>query len=385
MRWGRDMNVERFLQWVKDAPADRRADAAHALARAYLYSDFTDEVRDRVEAALTVLLDDAAPSVRWALADALGGSERAPHHIILALSNDQAGIAAVVLERSPLLLDAELAEMAAHRGEAVQRAISRRAALSETLTRTLCDTASREVCIELLGNPGAEFDRHSLSRLAERFGEDAELREFLLARRDLPVDIRHALVSAMSASLGNVLASRQWMGSDQVSDLLRDTREKAAINMALSASQEDLPALIDLMIEHDELTPGLLIRAVASGHSDFFEAALARLSGMPCERVRALIRSGRESNLKAVFDKAGIPERAHPALAAAVQVVTDDALLRVDSDYRRATALIDTILGRYPTGAADGLDDILTLLRRLALEAKRDAARSFVDALRPAA
>lgn len=379
------MNVERFLQWVKDAPAERRADAAHALARAYLYSEFTDQVRDRVEAALTVLLDDAAPGVRWALADALGGSERAPHHIILALSNDQSGIAAVVLERSPLLLDAELAEMAAHRGEAVQLAIARRTGLSAILARSLCETAPREVCVTLLGNSTAEFDRESLAKLAERFGEDAELREILLARRDLPVDIRHALVSAMSACLGDVLASRQWMATNQVSDLLRDTREKAAIDMALSASPEDLPALIDLMIEHDELTPGLLIRAVASGHSDFFETALARLAGMPRERVQALIRSGREANLNAVLDKAGIPARAHPALAAAVQVVTDDALSRVDSDYRRATALIDTILGRYPTGAANELDDILTLLRRLALEAKRDAARSFVDALRPAA
>lgn len=379
------MNVERFLQWVKDAPADRRADAAHALARAYLYSDFTDEVRDRVEAALTVLLDDAAPSVRWALADALGGSERAPHHIILALSNDQSGIAAVVLERSPLLLDAELAEMASHRGEAFQLAIARRRGVSQTLARSLCEGAPRDVCLVLLDNGTAELDRAALAKLAERFDDDPEVREILLARGDLPVDIRHALVSAMSANLGEVLSSRQWMATDQVADLLRDTREKAAISMALSASEEDLPALIDLMIAHDELTPGLLIRAVASGHSGFFEMALARLSGMPCDRVQALIRSGREANLKAVLDKAGIPARAHPALAAAVQVVKDDALSRVDSDYRRATALIDTILGRYPAGAANELDDILTLLRRLALEAKRDAARSFVDALRPAA
>ena len=84
------MIVERFLQWVRTAPVSRRAEAAHALARSYLYSPLAQEERDGVEAAMTVLLDDPAAHVRYALADALGASDKAPHHIILTLAADQA-------------------------------------------------------------------------------------------------------------------------------------------------------------------------------------------------------------------------------------------------------------------------------------------------------
>src|SRR5687767_8770589 len=105
------MIVERFLLWTQTAPLQRRVEAAHALARGFLVSPLAPAERDQVEAAMTVLLDDAAGEVRLALAEELAGSEQAPHHIILSLARDKAPIAAVVAERSPLILDSELVDM----------------------------------------------------------------------------------------------------------------------------------------------------------------------------------------------------------------------------------------------------------------------------------
>src|SRR5438093_9252075 len=107
------MIVRHFLQWVRTASAGQRADATSALARAYLYSDLSADDRMAAEGAMIMLLDDPSPLVREALAQTLAVAAEAPPAVILALAGDQPEIAGVVLERSPLLLDADLVDMVA--------------------------------------------------------------------------------------------------------------------------------------------------------------------------------------------------------------------------------------------------------------------------------
>src|SRR5215470_4380304 len=120
------MIVRQFLQWVRTAPAAERGEATSALARAYLYSDLGPDDRAAAEGAMIMLLDDLSPLVRHALAEALAGSDCAPAAVIHALSTDQSDIAAVVIARSPLLIDAELVDLAASGEECIQIAIARR-------------------------------------------------------------------------------------------------------------------------------------------------------------------------------------------------------------------------------------------------------------------
>ena len=123
------MIVRHFLQWVRTAPAADRADATGALARAYLYSDLSPDDRMAAEGAMVMSLDDPSPLVRRALAATLAGSPEAPPAVILALAVDQPEIASLVLERSPLLLDADLVELVAAGDEANQEPIARRRGL----------------------------------------------------------------------------------------------------------------------------------------------------------------------------------------------------------------------------------------------------------------
>ena len=46
------MIVHEFLRWIETAPSGLRAEAAHALARAFLYSDLDEETRARGAARL---------------------------------------------------------------------------------------------------------------------------------------------------------------------------------------------------------------------------------------------------------------------------------------------------------------------------------------------
>src|ERR1043165_9748648 len=120
------MIVRQFLQWVRTAEATERAEASSPLARAYLYSDLSDDDRAAAEGAMILLLDDHSPLVRYALADALSASGDAPAAIVHALINDQPDIATLVLERSPLLFDSDLVDAVAIGKPETQCAIARR-------------------------------------------------------------------------------------------------------------------------------------------------------------------------------------------------------------------------------------------------------------------
>ena len=76
------MIVRHFLQWVRTAEASERAEATSALARAYLYSELTQDDRIAAEGAMIMLLDDPSPLVRHALADAISSSADAPAAVV---------------------------------------------------------------------------------------------------------------------------------------------------------------------------------------------------------------------------------------------------------------------------------------------------------------
>src|SRR6202051_4154889 len=136
------MIVRQFLQWQRTASAAERADAPSARARAYLYSNLSPDDRAAAEGALLMLLDDASPLVRAALAQALASSEHAPPTVILALAGDQPEIAGYVLEHSPLLVDADLVDAVATFGPQAQLAIASRAALPPAVSAAVAEVGS---------------------------------------------------------------------------------------------------------------------------------------------------------------------------------------------------------------------------------------------------
>lgn len=370
------MIVERFLEWMPTAGAADRAAAAGALARAYLASQLTPEERDGMETAMTLLLDDPSPEVRRALAEALCRSAEAPHHIILALASDKPQIAAIVAESSPLLLDSELVDMVGTGAETVRLAVARRPYVSRAVAAAISEVASAAACVELLCNGGARVARFSLDRIVERHGDDAELRDVLLRRDDLPVDIRQTLVAQFAGRIRGLLGERQWLAEERADIVVREAREKATITIAFEAPADELPVLVDRLLATDALTPAFLIRAAASGQEALFAASLAALASVPLARARAIVAAGRPASLRALLRKARLPARSFAAFEAAMAAMRHAEGRGASEDYRRATHLIDAVIAAYPKGRDAQTDEILALLRRFAAEAKRDAARA---------
>jgi uncharacterized protein (DUF2336 family) len=375
------MIVRKFLQWIGTAPPSRRAEAAHALARAYLSSDVAPELLDEMEAAMTVLLDDPSADVRFALADALAISAMAPRHIILALAADQPSVAALVLSRSPLFFDAELVDIAAAAADQLQVAVAGRPALSPSVSAALAEVGCAESCRALLANPGAAIARISLRRIAERFGEEAELREAMLARPGLPIEVRHLLVRRLGEALGSFVVARSWMEDGKVQAMTRDACDRATIAIAAETESEERAALVEHLRVTGQLTTALLLRAVCAGNAGLFVTALAVLSGMPETRVAGLVASGRTAALRAAYRRAGLPDGAFEAFAAALSAYREAGEVSTPAErYRAIREVVERVLERYEAISDGEMNELTLMLRRFAAEAARAAAKDYAAA-----
>jgi uncharacterized protein (DUF2336 family) len=369
--------VRDFLQWLATAPSNERAEAAGALARAYLCSDLTADELAPAEGLMLKLLDDPSPLVRRALADALGPSPAAPAPVIIALASDQPQIAAPIYALSPLLIDADLVDGVATGGDAVQAAVASRAVLPSAVAAALAELGSAEACQILAENDGAQIAPLSIDRMVERFGDVAAIRDALLTRDDLPAATRQNLVTRLSQTLAGFIVDRAWLEEDRAQRIAREACEKATVTIAAGSPKTELRPLIRHLCESGQLTAGLVLRALLSGNIALFEEALAELSGMPLTRVSALVHDRIGSGLRPLFEKAQLPASMHAAFNAAIKAMRDG--LADADDARLQRRMVERVLAACESADSGDIAPLITLLRRFATEAAREEARLFCD------
>jgi uncharacterized protein (DUF2336 family) len=374
------MDVREFLLWMQSAPAGNRAEAGYALARSYLHTEVDAETHRDMEAALTVLLDDEAPEVRFALADALAASEDAPRHIIVGLAADHAQIAVTVLERSPLFIDSELIDIACAASVALQEAVARRPLVSKPLSAALAEVGEKTACIALLENPAAEIAAISFRRIAERFGDDVDVREALLARDDLAASVRQLLVRVVSDRLSAMVVDRAWLPETRARAVTREACDRATIAIAAESETEDLPALVEHLRATGQLTTALLLRAVCAGNTAFFEVALSVLTGVPERRIAGFVRGRRMNGLRAAYTRAGLPPYAFDAFNAVLDVWRKAPEAGPEDRYRFIAATVETVLAGHRNIGDTEVRELTAMLRRFAAEQTREAARDYVRA-----
>jgi uncharacterized protein (DUF2336 family) len=376
------MIVRQFLHWVRQAPAGERAEATSALARAYLYSDLSPDDRAAAEGAMIMLLDDPSPLVRRALAEALASSDRAPQVVVHALAADQPDIAIPILAHSQVLLEDDLVDLIATGHADVQVAIAGRPGLPRTLAAAIAEVGAAEACLALLENGEADIARFSIDRIVERFGHLAPIRENLLARDDLPMAMRQALLSKLSQTLAGFVAARQWLGSEHAEFATKDACEKATVALAADTSYDEVGAFVQHLRHTGQLTAGMILRALLSGNVVLFEEALAELSSIPIDRVTAYVHDKNISGFRALYREAGLPEVAYPAFREALTAMRAGFLIGEQGGASRLKRrMVERVLDACSQERGEQAASLLALLRRFSVEAAREEARLFCDDL----
>ncbi len=117
------LGFHEYHRLSQSAHSEQRGQAARIAARAYLEHDGPADEQAALYAAVLSFLDDSSVKVRAALAYELLRSPNAPRPVMFALAQDEAIIAAAVVQFSPVLLDSDLVALARKGSERIAEAI----------------------------------------------------------------------------------------------------------------------------------------------------------------------------------------------------------------------------------------------------------------------
>lgn len=371
--------VQAFLRWSENAGSSERAKAAHMLGRAYLQSTMAREQRDAAYMAMTYLLDDPSPRVRLALAEALADAEDAPRAVVVSLAEDQPEIACTVIARSPVLAEGDLVDLAG-RGDSITRSfIAARQELSRGVCAALAEIGDLPETLILLENETSPVTPFSLRRIAERHGDNADIRDLLLQRDNLPADARHLLMERVSEALAGSALVHGLIARGRVENILREAADSGTILIAAAVTPRDMPALVEHLRQKEELTPALLVHAISSGRLEFFTAAMVNLSGLDERKVRSMLATARPHALKALFQSVGLFGDVAAVFIKATMLWRGAAQSHAPD---AATSVSTKLLAHFKD--VDGSEtflDLLHAIRRLALAEQRQHARNYARSI----
>ena len=216
--------------------------------------------------------------------------------------------------------------------------------------------------------------------MVERFGHLAPIRENLLARDDMPMTTRQALLASFRRRSPDMWPRGIGSGRSMPNMSTKEACEKATVALAADTPYDEVGELVQHLRESGQLTAGMILRALLSGNVVLFEEALAELSGLPLDRVASYIHDKNISGFRALYRKAGLPDVAYPAFREALAAMREGlatgghggaARLRRRFGRARARRLRRASGARHRTL-------LLALLRRFAVEAAREEARMFL-------
>lgn len=298
-------DVERLL--ADPSPA-ARADTAAKVARAYSAPTLSETERQLAQAIVAALSRDAELRVRQSLAEHIKDNPDLPSEIAIRLARDVAAVAVPVLRHSPIFSDEELIELLQAVSPQHQMAIAGRARVSAAVSDALVSHGAEPAVAVLMGNRGAEVSAPMMERALDRFPDSRALGEALARRPGVPPKFVARLVALVSDELRETLITRYRIPPAMAADMMMQMRERSLLGLlGEGAAPASLADLTYDLYRRGQLSPGLLLRALAGGDTAFFEQALAQLCAIPLRNAQLLIHDPGGRGFRAIYDRCGLP------------------------------------------------------------------------------
>lgn len=283
------LDVSDVQMLLSDPSVSSRAEMAAKIGHSFGTGKLTAGEKAIAHNIFRMMMRDAEMKVRKALAESLKDNPDLPHDVALTLAQDVESVAAPLLECSTALTDADLESIVRSSADGKQSAVARRRGLSATLARAIAETAGPLGVQALMGNASAAIPDDAFGTVLDRFGSENAIQTAMVNRNRLPVSVAERLVNIASAALRERLMAEHDLPTNLVTDLLLQARERATVDLALSADREEVSMLVGRLRKNGRLTPTLILRSICAGDFDFLECALAELAGIPVNNAYRLI------------------------------------------------------------------------------------------------
>jgi uncharacterized protein (DUF2336 family) len=252
-------------------------------------------------------------------------------------SDDDIAISGPLIERSRILSDDFLVEIAKTKSQDHLAAIASRSSIAEKVTDVLVDRGNRDVTIKVTGNHGARFSRPAFLKVVEKAGSDETLAAQFVNRNDVPADVfQHLLRKATEVVKRRLLKDAEPTMRIKITRTLAEiatdvVRERAQAEK----SGHSATTLAHLDSSRLKMKVGELAQA---GKRTETIDALALLSKLPAGTIKTLLREGAEEGLLILCKSVGLgwPD-VKPILSMLVNVRGEAGLKKAFDSYVRLT------------------------------------------------
>lgn len=372
---------QHFTALCNSSDADRRGEAAHMVATAYIDHDGPADEQAALYASILGFLDDPSVKVRASLAFGLLHSNLAPRIVMLSLLKDASVIACAVLQYSPVLLDVDLIGVAQKGQQSVLVALANRELLSERLVRAIVERGEAKSLVLLLGRVDLDIASDLLKKLVASHGSDAKIRGTLLARSDLPAICRLELVAQVKQALSGARIVKGAIAPARLERLMRDAVDHVTTRMGEEQAIAGNSEYVEACHEKELINTRILLHSVVNGHVLFFADCIALLADMPPRKVFTLLEAGARVGLNALFTQCGMNAPLRNLLSRLV-LHARTADLSNDEAARHfvVTALIEELIIEHEGDIPQSLEEAFLYLDEQNLLLARAAARGVMPA-----
>jgi uncharacterized protein (DUF2336 family) len=318
---GLDISV---LNHVLEA-GDDAARRALALQLACFITDgsATELERQQVTPILLKLSVDDCPDVRRALVLALTHEPTLHSDIVFSIIADEDSIALPFLRQTPALNSWHMMAILRVGDEGRQRVVAGRDDLPAEAANYIIKSSPMMTVRALMNNPIVILETQDCHTLYQRFSNAPEIVESLLARSDLPLDIRITQAKRAASRMRQLMAERGWVPANDATELVSDAEDNAVLRVLSEADLNERAGATQYLAQQNMLTPALIVRAAATGQMRVVEAAFAHLSGISQTRAAEQMYSRSALGFKSLFKRSGLPTACFGVLKAACDVVAD--------------------------------------------------------------
>lgn len=304
---------------------DVAARVALALQLASLISEpLTAELeRNQVTPILLKLSVDDEVDVRKVLVGALLHEEKLHSDIVFSIIADEDEIALSFLAQTPALNSWHMMAILRVGDEARQRTVAAREDLPDEAANYVIKSSPASTVCALMNNPIVQLENQDCHILYQRFGNVPEIVESLLARPDLPLDIRITQAKRAASRMRQLMAERGWVPANDANELVADAEENAILRVLAEAAVTERTGATQYLAQQNMLTSALVVRAAATGQMRVVETALAHLAGVSSPRAADQMYSRSALGFKSIFKRSGLPASCFGIIKAACDVVAD--------------------------------------------------------------
>lgn len=375
-----------FLQVIEKGDLSDRMRLAEQLAGFLANESEPREERALVVPAAMQLMADPEFEVRATLAQGLIDTPDLDADLLFAIIADEDDIALPFLSLTPSLSHWHMLAVLRVGDEMRQGCVAMRPDISEEAIDYIVDAPPLSIAMLLFENEAITLNPGHLRRLYARFGDNEEMLEKLLARPDLPLDVRITQAGRSAARLQQLLLERQWLSAHEAMELVADAEENAMLGILIAATPEELPDTVGFLIDAEVLTPSLVVRAACRGAMGVVAGVLANLAELSLQRVEEIMFELPQASLRGLHGRAGLPESTYWTLQAACDVAREEREEEISlssDDFGRR--LIEVLLTRYEALPATDRPRQLDFVGRFAADRPRRIARRLKDELLNAA